>query len=178
MAKAKTAPFTISEQVTYVPAGAPTVETISIGSLIDVGDAQALEVLKVDWILQGYDRGNNDYEPVSMSIFAAESAVAMQLTDKNSSDLISAADNNLVGSGNFNITAAGATSEAADFYPDDFSKKGGRFVVNDEMYLIVKGVGAFDSDRELRVTCRVTARVVKLSTRDWMAISLETVQKE
>ena len=178
MAKAKTAPFTISEQVTYVPAGAPTVETISIGSLIDVGDAQALEVLKVDWILQGYDRGNNDYEPVSMSIFAGESPVAMQLTDKNSADLISAADNNLVGSGNFNITAAGATSEAADFYPADFSKKGGRFVVNDEMYLIVKGVGAFDADRELRVTCRVTARVVKLSTRDWMAISLETLQNE
>ena len=76
MAKAKTAPFTISEQVTYVPAGAPTVATIAIGSLIDVGDAQALEVLKVDWILQGYDRSNNDYEPVSMSIFAAERAVA------------------------------------------------------------------------------------------------------
>lgn len=178
MARAKTASFTISEQVTYVPAGAPTVATLSIGSLIDVGDAQALEVEKVDWILQGYDRANNDYEPISMSIFAAESACAMQLTDKNSSDLISAADNNLIASGNFNITAAGATSEAADFYPDDFKNNSGRFVVNDEMYLIVKGVGAYDADREVRVTCRVTAKVVKLSTRDWMAISLETVQNE
>jgi len=177
MAKAKTAAFTISEQVSYTPAADPTVATMSIGSLIDVGDAQALEVLKVDWILQGYDTSNNDYEPVSMSIFAAESAIAMQLTDKNSSVLISAADNNLIGSGNFNITAAGATSEAADFYPDDFSRDG-RFVVNDEMYLLVKGVGAFDANREMRVTCRVTARVVKLSTRDWMAISLETVQNE
>ena len=177
MAKAKTAAFTISEQVTYVPAGAPTVATVSIGSLIDVGDAQALEVLKVDWLIQGYDRANNDYEPLSMSIFAAESAIAMQLTDKNSSDLISAADKKLIASGNFNITAAGATSEAADFYPDDFSRDG-RFVVNDEMYLIVKGVGSFDADREARVTARVTARVVKLSTRDWMAISLETVQNE
>ena len=105
------------------------------------------------------------------------SPVQLQLTDKNSSDLISAADNNLIGSGNFNITAAGATSEAADFYPDDFSRDG-RFVVNDEMYMIVKGIGNFDTGKECRVTCRVTARVVKLSTRDWMAISLETVQNE
>jgi len=177
MAKAKTAAFTISEQNSYIPGGAPTVATISIGSLIDVGDAQALEVLKVDWLIQGYDLANNDYEPLSMAIFAAESAIGMQLTDKNSSDLISAADNNLIGSGNFNITAAGATSEAADFYPDDFSRDG-RFVVNDEMYMIVKGIGNFDATKECRVTCRVTARVVKLSTRDWMAISLETVQNE
>ena len=177
MAKAKTAAFTISEQVTYVPAGAPTIATLSIGSLIDVGDAQALEVLKVDWLIQGYDKSNNDYEPVSLAIFSAESAIGMQLTDKNSSDLISAADNNLIASGNFNVSAGGITSEAADFYPDDFSRDG-RFVVNDEMYLIVKGVGSFNANREARVTCRVTARVVKLSTRDWMAISLETVQNE
>ena len=177
MAKAKTASFTISEEVRYTPAGAPTVGVISIGSLIDVGDAQALEVQKVDWILQGFDSSNNDYEPIGTNIFSAASAVAMQLSDKNSSTLMAASDNNLIGSGNFNIDAAGVTSEMADFYPDDFSKDG-RFVVNDEMYLIVKGLGSFESNRECRVTCRVTARVVKLSTRDWMAISLETVQNE
>lgn len=178
MAKAKTSSFTISEQISYIPGSTPATAAIPIGSLIDVGDAQALEVESVDWILQGYDTTNNDYEPIGTSIYAGACELAMQLTDKNTATLISSADNNLIASGNFNMDAAGTTSWAADFYPDDFGKGDGRFVVNDELYMVAKGIGNYDASRIAYVTVRIRAKVVKLSARDWMAISLETVQNE
>jgi len=178
MARAKTASFTISEEVQYSPGGAATSANIPIGSLIDVGDAQALEVEHVDWILQGVDTVSGEYLPLGTDVYAAAAAVGMQLTDKNSAVLISAADNNLIASGNFNMDAGGTASHSSDFYPDDFGKGDGRFVVNDELYLIVKGFGGLDANRKVFVTCRIRAKVVKLSTRDWMAISLETVQNE
>lgn len=178
MAKAKTSSFTISEQITYTPGANPTSGAIAIGSLIDVGDAQALEVESVDWILQGYDTTNDDYEPIGPGVYAGACELSMQLTDKNTATLISAADNNMIASGNFNMDAGGNTSWAADFYPDDFGKGDGRFVVNDELYLLAKGIGNYDANRICKVTVRIRAKVVKLSARDWMAISLETVQNE
>ena len=179
MAKAKTSTFTISAEIGYAAGGAAVCEAIPIGSLIDVGDAQALEVELVDWILQGANTTTGEIEPVGPSLFTSSCELAMQLTDKNTAVLIRAADNNLIASGNFNMDAAGTTSHSSDFYPDDFGKNAaGRFVVNDEMYLCAKGIGALVAARKMFITVRIRARVVKLAARDWMAISLETVQNE
>lgn len=156
-----------SEQSTSIP----------IGSLIDVGDAQALEIESVDFIIQGYDTNGDHYSTLKEAI-SADSDFNFQLMDANKGTLISAADNNLIASGAFAVGASGAGLYSGDFYPDDFRNDSGRFVVNDELYLVIRGSGAYAANHETRVSVRVRAKVVKLTTRDWMAISLETVQNE
>lgn len=175
MAKAKTAIFTITEEVALPATATMTTATIPIGSLIDVGDAQALEVVSVDYVIQQYDGG---YVPYN-GMFSAAGGITAQLLDKNESEFISAADNNVISSMAFVQSAADALSHSADFYPDDFrGTDSGRFVVNDEMYILAEAAGSFASSQSARLTVRIRAKVVKLSTRDWMAISLETVQNE
>lgn len=177
MAKAITSTFTLKHEMS-VPTS-PGTETIPIGSLIDVGDAQALEIESVDYIWQGYDTSGNQYLANPDVLSSSPGAVAAQLTDKNPGSLfISAADNNLVSSGVLYIGAS-VMSADSDFYPDDFMKgNSGRFVVNDELYLTTDASTNYDANRQIRCTVVIRAKVVKLSTRDWMAISLETVQNE
>lgn len=175
MAKAKTAIFTITEEVALPTSGATVVATIPIGSLIDVGDAQALEVMSVDYVIQQWDNGYQAYR----MLFSSQGGLTAQLLDKNESDFISAADNNVISSMAFTQDASNGTYHSADFFPDDFrGTDSGRFVVNDEMYVVARAVGGYTSDQSARLTVRIRAKVVKLSTRDWMAISLETVQNE
>lgn len=177
MAKAITSTFTIKHEMT-IPTATAT-EAIAIGSLIDVGDAQALEIESVDYVFQGYDTSGDQYLANPDVLSSSPGAVTVQLTDKNSSGLfISAADNNMISSSTLFMSAT-TLSHSADFYPDDFMKgNSGRFVVNDELYVTSDNSTGYDANRELRVTVLIRARVVKLSTRDWMAISLETVQNE
>jgi hypothetical protein len=183
MAKALTGTFTISQTLTYGAAGAYTTEPIAIGSLIDVGDAQALEIESVDYIFQSYDTVLDTYTSLGIAhpfaTAASGSSWGAQLTDRNSAEFLSAADNNLISSAGTNMGADGTTSHSSDFYPDDFQRNAGRFVVNDELYLIGRlNAGTPTGNAKLMVSVRVRAKVVKLSTRDWMAISLETVQNE
>ena len=177
MAKAITSSFTLKHEA-RVPTS-PGTEAIPIGSLIDVGDAQALEIESVDYIWQGYDTNGNQYLANPDVLSSSPAAVAAQLCDKNPGSLfISAADNNLVSSGQLYIGASVMSSDS-DFFPDDFMKGNtGRFVVNDELYLTTDASTSYDSNREIRCTVQIRAKVVKLTTRDWMAISLETVQNE
>lgn len=179
MAKAVTGSFTITGKVSMTAAGYGSV-TIPIGSLIDVGDAQALEVESVDYVYQNYDTGADVYEPIGPSQpIAGDGTFGAQLMDRNAGTFISADDNNLISS---SALAYGhgdnIHSSDSDFFPDDFQKTNGRFVVNDEMYLVGRMPTAPATDQRLDITARIRAKVVKLSTRDWMAISLETVQNE
>lgn len=176
MAKAKTSVFTITHEMDIPTTVATT--AIPIGSLIDVADAQALEVVSVDYIFQGYDTSNDVYIASPDVLSTSPAAVYVQLSDRNTGKFISAADNNLISSGIFAISGGGVMENTADIFPDDFKGDTGRFVVNDEMYLTADNSTGYDSDRILKVTARIRAKVVKLSTRDWMAISLETVQNE
>ena len=178
MAKAKTATFTISDEITLNTVAPTEVSTaIPIGSLIDVGDAQALEIEQVDFILQGYDTSDLEYTTMKEAI-SADTAFTFQLMDANKGTLISAADNNLIASGNFTVGSSGSGLFGADFFPDDFRNDTGRFVVNDELYLVARGDGSYSGNHNVRISVKIKAKVVKLTTRDWMAISLETVQNE
>jgi len=177
MAKAKTSTFTLTEEVTLPLASSEVQTQIPIGSLIDVGDAQALEVESVDFIVQGYDTANDHYSTLKEAI-GSDTEFDMQLMDANKGTLISAADNNIIASGAFTVGSTGGGLYAGDFFPDDFRNDSGRFVVNDEMYLVVRNDGSYAANHQCRVTARIKAKVVKLTTRDWMAISLETVQNE
>lgn len=179
MAKAMTGTFTISHTLTQTALGYLT-GSIPIGSLIDVGDAQALEIESVDYIWQNYDSANDKYEPIHDSgPFSTDAAFGAQLMDRNSQAWLIASDNNLISSASVYFDLAGGLTTGSDFFPDDFQRNAGRFVVNDELYLVGNAVtGTFTLNQQLLCTVRIRAKVVKLSTRDWMAISLETVQNE
>lgn len=178
MAKAITGSFTITEELRINALGYGTA-TIPIGSLIDVGDAQALEVEAVDYIYMNFDSGTDTYEPVRAAApYGSDVGFGAQLMDRNAGTFISAADNNLISSSMVQFDSANITTAATDFFPDDFQKTNGRFVVNDELYLVGYASSAAQASQNLCITVRIRAKVVKLSTRDWMAISLETVQNE
>lgn len=182
MAKAMTGTFTITSTVQLTNGGGiNNYETvvIPIGSLIDVGDAQALEIESVDYVYLNEVEASGLIEPLhASSPFNADAGFGCQLTDRNSGTWIDAADNNLISSSSAWYDSIGQTGWNLDFFPDDFQKTNGRFVVNDELYAtgyvsIAPVAGAI-----LNISVRIRAKVVKLSTRDWMAISLETVQNE
>ena len=177
MARAKTASFTLTHDLVFDSVN-PT-GIIPIGSLIDVGDAQALEIEKVDYVFTGhYQSSTSDYWTAAGSALTADSQFLVQLMDKNQGETINPADNNLIASGQMHFDSNNVVSAAADFYPDDFRNSTGRFVVNDEMYIAGRAGYAYGSNYTIVCTVRITAKVVKLVTRDWMAISLETVQNE
>ena len=178
MAKAITGVFTITTDVRLTAAGYGTT-TVPIGSLIDVGDAQALEIESVDFIYQNYDTAADVYEVINNNQpYAGDAAFGCQLMDRNAGTFIQAGDNNLIASSGVQYDNANSTSAATDFYPDDFQRTNGRFVVNDEVYAVGYSSAAMFASQTLVCTVRIRAKVVKLSTRDWMAISLETVQNE
>jgi len=177
MARAKTASFTLTHDLVFDSVN-PT-GVIPIGSLIDVGDAQALEIEKVDYIFTGhYQTASSEYYAAAGAALTGDSQFLVQLMDKNQGETINPADNNLIASGQLHYDSANIVSAAADFYPDDFRNSTGRFVVNDEMYVAGRAGYTYASNYTIVCTVRITAKVVKLVTRDWMAISLETVQNE
>ena len=53
MATKKTSMFTLTERLTISAATTETFATIDLGSYVDVGDRQALQVHSVDFIFQG-----------------------------------------------------------------------------------------------------------------------------
>jgi len=179
MAKALTGTFTITAQTSHTGSGF-LVTTIPIGSLIDVGDAQALEIEEVDYITQSIKTSSGAVGAIAPgNPFSGDDSSGAQLMDRNVGGFLLANDNNLISSGTMNFDYANIATNSSDFYPDDFQKTNGRFVVNDELYLVTQCVlGNLTAGMEMSVSVRIRAKVVKLSTRDWMAISLETVQNE
>ena len=183
MAKALTGVFTITDSLKLTNgdgADAYVTSTIPIGSLIDVGDAQALEIIEVDYIYSNYKETDATYQAIHGSApYSADCGFGAQLMDRNASTWLNAADNNLISSSQVLYDANSGIHVASDFFPDDFQKTNGRFVVNDEIYLTgYQSAAPASVNDSLSVVVRIRAKVVKLSTRDWMAISLETVQNE
>jgi len=177
MARAKTASFTLTHDLIFDSVN-PT-GVIPIGSLIDVGDAQALEIEKVDFVFTGhYQTTTSEFYAPAGAALSADSQFLVQLMDKNQGETINPADNNLIASGQMHYDVSNIVTAAADFYPDDFKNSTGRFVVNDEMYIAARAGYTNVANYTMVCTVRITAKVVKLVTRDWMAISLETVQNE
>ena len=179
MAKAITGSFTITHELKLGATGFVT-GAIPIGSLIDVGDAQALMVEEVDYIYTDLTTATDTYEPIHVNgPYTNDAGFGAQLMDRNAGTWISPADNNLISSSAVWFESGGSYGVGTDFFPDDFQRDRGRYVVNDEMYLTAcSAPGTFQAGHNLSVLASIRARVVKLSTRDWMAISLETVQNE
>lgn len=170
MATKKTAIFTLTERLTLAAAATPTATaTIDIGSYVDVGDRQALQVHSVDFIHQGATAS----DPLNASV-PGNSAVLTQLTDLNRGGLVFANDRALIGSSALRIDAAGAYSYEADLYPDNFGKGAddGRYVVNDQLYVTALCTGT--TANPANITVRIQASIVTLSNKDFMAIAIQS----
>ena len=182
MAKSKTGSFWLTENFdltavdTFVPA------TIDLGAYVDVGDQQAIAIEEVDWIVQNHDTANNLYSSSLSGIAAGNWNIGFQLTDLNPGGvMVRADDNSLIGSGVLCFDDTNAISSIGpDLYPDTFGKLDeSRMVVNDSLYCVgLLSVTGPAANRAASVTVRIKARIVKLSTKDWMSIAIQSTASD
>jgi len=179
MARSKTGSFTLTETVLLTAAATPVQATVDIGSLVDVGDQQGFAIESVDIIYQALDT-NGDPQPGVSAFFAADAATQAQLSDLNpGTQLIRADDTNLIASGQLYYDAAFIVSVGPDLFPDNFGKLDeSRMVVNDQLYCVAECATAGAVTASLAVTFRIRGRIVKLSTKDWIAIAVTTVAND
>jgi len=181
MATSKTGSFWLTETVSLPPAGpsgTPRYEgTIDLGAYVDVGDQQAVAIEQVDFIWQvSSDLGSDPSGMVS-----GNGTLGAQLSDLNPGILyIRADDNNLVASGALSIDQSNnIASHSSDFYPDTFGKLDeARIIVNDQLYLTCGVDGANIGGSTVYCTVRIKCRIVKLTTKDWMAIAIQSTASD
>jgi len=170
MATKKTSMFTLTERLTMTSTS-ETFATIDLGSYVDVGDRQALQIHSVDFIFQGTAAGTS-----LNTTFGGDASAFIQVTDLNRGGLVFANDRALVASGNLHFGAGdNIVSNESDIYPDNFGKGSddGRFVVNDQLYITGKSL-LLGSNQALNVTVRVNASIVTLGAKDFMAIAIQS----
>lgn len=178
MAKAKTGSFYLTENVTLAAAaanGSRATGTIDLSAYVNVPTGQAIAIDEVDFIWQR----DSDYGSYAAAFLAGNGALTSQLTDLNpGTEFVRADDQSLVASGVLNIDQSNnITSQFSDMYPDNFGPSGLSdmfIVVNDQLYLTVGNDGSAVGTGILYATVRIRARVVKLSTKDWMAVAIQS----
>ena len=171
MATKKTAIFTLTERITIDTATNTTAAVIDLGSYVDVGDRQAVQIHSVDFIFQGTNPG----ESITASFGTGGGFLEVQVQDLNRGALVLADDRALVASGHIDYDADAFLSNVTDMYPDNFGKGAddGRYVVNDALYLYARASTITDNE-EFNVTVRVNASIVTLSAKDFMAIAIQS----
>jgi len=182
MAKSKTGTFTlVSQALSAAAASGIFTDTLDLGAYVDVGDQQAIAIESVDFITQVYESDNNIYTGDIPSHTAADAIIDFQLSDLNPGGrILSADDNSLIASGSLWVDDSNnASSFGPDLYPDNFGKLDeSRMVVNDQLYLICDASQAATANDMWAVTVRVRCRIVKLSTKDWMAIAIQSTASD
>jgi hypothetical protein len=159
------------------PTETRTQGTIDLGAYVDVGDQQAIAIESVDFIWQRAADYGNDLESF---LVAPPGSLGFQLTDLNPGTVfVRADDNSLIASGALNISQTSNASHSNDFYPDNFGKLDeSRMVVNDSLYLVVGNDGGVVGTGNMHCTVRIKCRIVKLATKDWMAIAIQSTASD
>ena len=178
MATARTGSFYLTETV-LIPAGSAAgtrfTGTVDLSAYVNVPTGQAIAIESVDFVYQvDADFGSN-----VDNMLGTNGALSTQLVDLNPGTAFVRADNHsLVASGSLNIDQTNAiATHASDLYPDNFGPANlseAFLVVNDTLFLTAGPDGANVGAAEVFVTARIRARVVKLSTKDWMAIAIQS----
>jgi hypothetical protein len=171
MATKKTSMFTLTERLTLSAANTETFATIDLGSYVDVGDRQALQIHSVDFIHQG----TTAIENFPVSSMGGSGSIMVQLTDLNRGGLVFTNDRSLVASSHLAYDTDAFLSNHSDLFPDNFGKGSddGRYVVNDQLY-IAGLTTALTANRAVNVTVRVNCSIVSLSAKDFMAIAIQS----
>tara|TARA_R100000963_G_C4619515_1_gene87454 strand:- start:53 stop:607 length:555 start_codon:yes stop_codon:yes gene_type:complete len=179
MATAKTGSFYLNETITLpinTVSSTRVMGTLDLSAYVNVPTGQAIAIDQVDFIYQvGADFGGQVEQ-----MLAANGAISAQLTDLNPGTAFVRADNqSLVASATLNCDIANNVgTHTSDLYPDNFGPSGlsDMFIcVNDQLYLTAGPDGADTTGTDIvSVTARVRCRVVKLSTKDWMAVAIQS----
>jgi hypothetical protein len=178
MASAKTGTFYLTETVTMTAAqanGTRNQGTVDLGAYVNVPTGQAIAIDSVDFIIQR----DSDYGGAVANFLAGNGAVSMQLTDLNpGTALVRADDQSLIASGSISIDQTNnLATHTSDLFPDNYgpaSLSESFMVVNDTLYLVAGNDKAAVGTGNLFVTARIRCRVVKLSSKDWMAIAIQS----
>jgi len=178
MAKSMTGSFYLTETVQLTAAaltGSRVQGTIDLGAYVNVPTGQCVAIESVDFIYQN----STDYGGNVTGMLAANGAISVQLSDLNpGTAFIRADDHSLVASGALNIDDANSiATHTADLYPDNFGPANlseSFLVVNDSLYLVAGNDAAAVGSSTVFITARIRCRVAKLSTKDWMAIAIQS----
>ena len=183
MATAKTGSFYLTETVA-IPAASPSSTRIQgeidLGAYVNVATGQAVAIESVDFIVQT----GTAYAQELENMLQSSGTISFQLSDLNpGTAFVRADDHSLIASGALNIdVSANLGTEVADFYPDNFGPAAlseAFLVVNDSLYLVAGNNGALtNATSDNFVTVRIKARIVKLSSKDWMAIAIQSTASD
>jgi len=184
MATAKTGSFYLTETVTLGAAstiGTRTLGTIDLGAYVNVATGQAVAIESVDFIVQsGTTLGQSPD-----TFLNANGAISFQVTDLNpGAGFVLANNQSLVASGALVIdNTNNVASHQTDLYPDNFGPAAlseAFMVVNDSLYLMagVDGSAGTQTSTSLFITARIKCRVVKLGSKDWMAIAIQSTASD
>jgi hypothetical protein len=183
MAKAKTGSFYLTETVAIPAAtasGGRVQGTLDLGAYVNVPTGQAIAIESVDFIYQV----SSDFGTDGSSMLQGNGAISVQLTDLNPGTAFVRGDNqSLIASGGLNIDQTNnIASHTTDLFPDNFGPAAlseAFMVVNDTLYLVAGPDAALtNAGASVFVTARIRARVVKLSSEDWMAIAIQSTASD
>ena len=178
MTKSITGSFYLTETVT-LPAAAlantRVTSTVDLSAYVNVPTGQAIAIESVDFITQVF----SDYGQNVNGMVVSNGCISTQLTDLNQGVAFVRSDNqSLVASSALNIDVANNVgTHTSDLYPDNFgpsSLSEAFLVVNNTLYLTAGNDNAAIGTGDVYVTARIRCRVVKLSTKDWMAIAIQS----
>ena len=182
MATAKTGSFYLTETVTLPAAtasGTRIQASLDLGAYVNVATGQAVAIDQVDFVYQV----STDYGSDPSSMLTGNGSIGAQLTDLNPGTGFVRADNqSLIASGSLSVDQANnIASRASDLYPDNYGPTAlseAFMVVNDTLYLVAGPDGTSIDTAAVFVTARIRARVVKLSSKDWMAIAIQSTASD
>lgn len=183
MATAKTGSFYLTETVTLPGASAAGTRiqgTIDLGAYVNVATGQAIAIDQVDFVLQA----GAGFQQSANSFLAGNGGIGMQLTDLNPGTAFVRADNqSLIASGSVSFdNLNNVATHTLDLYPDNYGSAGTLsemfMVVNDTLYLTGGNDVAAVAGPDVSITARIRARVVKLGSKDWMALALQSTASD
>ncbi len=183
MATAKTGSFYLTETITLpanTASGTRVQGSIDLGAYVNVATGQAVAIESCDFVFQvGADYGSD-----GKSMLQSDGALGVQLSDLNpGTAFLRADDQSLIASGSLNIDQTNnVVTHVSDLYPDNFGPSAlseAFMVVNDTMYLVAgPDLSATNLTVAVYVTARIKCRIVKLGSKDWMSIAIQSTASD
>jgi hypothetical protein len=182
MASSKTASFWLTETTELTAVDTRVQSTLDLGAYVSVGAGLAIAIEEVDMIIQVENTSTGYFNNSLPGGATGNTQWGIQLTDLNPGTLfVRADDNSLIASGVVYLDDTNSiVSIGPDLFPDVFGKLDqARYVVNDQLYTVAAFNGsALAADRSYWVTVRIKCRIVKLSSKDWMAIAIQSTASD